>query len=140
MRVLKSFAALAFALILSAAAPATEEPALVGFWYGIGEPDDVSVSYIDAYHADGTYDAAFRKCEHGEAVWSQTAHGIWTLKDGVLKMISDMVDGKPAVYDHSYTIEHIDGSEFHARLHEPDFLFIEKRIDTFEFPPCYLGA
>ncbi len=122
------------------AASADDNSALVGYWYGIGEPEDISISYIDSYHADGTYDADFRKCEHGEAVWRQHAHGHWTLKDGVLRMISDTVDGKPAVYDNSYTIESISGTEFHARLHEPDYLFIEKRIDKFEFPPCYLGA
>ena len=141
MRVFRGVAALAVALLTAAAAPApaTDSPFL-GFWYGIGEPDDPSISYLDGYHADGTYDAMFRKCEHGEAVWMQEAHGTWTFKDGILRMVSDTVDGKPAMYDNSYTIELINGTEFRARLHEPLFLFIERRVEKFEFPPCYLGA
>jgi len=49
-------------------------------------------------------------------------------------------DGKPETFDNSYTIQFATADEFRARLHEPDFLFIEKRIPKFEFPPCYVGA
>jgi hypothetical protein len=55
-------------------------------------------------------------------------------------MISVTIDGKPEVFDNSYTIELSAPNEFRARLHDPDFLFIEKRIEKFEFPPCYVGA
>lgn len=114
--------------------------ALVGFWYGVGEPDDPSISYIDAYAADGTYHAEFRKCVRNEVVWRQTATGNWSIANGVLRMVSVTVNGKPDVFDNSYTIEFSAPNEFRARLHNPDFLFTEKRIDKFEFPPCYVGA
>ena len=141
MRVWTWLVALVLALAVPAsAAPVGDEPSLVGIWYGIGEPDDPDIAYLDAYHADGTYEAAFRKCQYGEEVWRQTASGKWTYKDGVLQMISETVDGKPAVYDSSYTIELLTETEFRARLHEPIYLFIERRVDKFEFPPCYLGA
>jgi hypothetical protein len=122
------------------AAPAVETSVLVGIWYGVGEPDDPSISYIDSYHADGTFNSEFRKCVRGEVVWHQTETGRWSVKNGVLRMISDTIDGKPEVFDNSYTIELAGPDEFQARLHDPDFLFVERRIPKFEFPPCYVGA
>ena len=132
-------------LPLAGAAPAARGLAmpasgLVGNWYGVGEPDDPSISYIDAYAADGTFHSEFRKCVRNEVVWRQTETGRWSVANGVLRMISDTIDGKPEVFDNSYTVESSTPNEFHARLHDPDFLFIEKRIDKFEFPPCYVGA
>ncbi len=129
------------------AAPAGQRPPrpiptspFVGFWYGVGEPDDPSISYIDSYRADGTFNSEFRKCERGEVVWRQTETGKWSVARGVLRMVSETIDGKKASFDNSYTIEATMADEFHARLHDPDFLFVEKRIPKFEFPPCYVGA
>ncbi|MEA2824599.1 MAG: hypothetical protein QOF03_1081, partial [Alphaproteobacteria bacterium] len=112
----------------------------VGNWYGVGEPDDPSISYIDSYQADGTFHSEFRKCERGEVVWHQTETGKWSLSNGVLRMISDTIDGKPDRFDNSYTVELASGDEFRARLHDQGFLFIERRLAKFEFPPCYVGA
>jgi hypothetical protein len=112
----------------------------VGNWYGVGEPDDPSISYIDSYQADGTYHSEFRKCVGTQVVWHQTATGKWSLSNGVLRMISDTIDGKSDRFDNSYTVELAAGDEFRARLHLPSFLFIEKRIEKFEFPPCFVGA
>ena len=128
------------AALLMGAAPQVDPDFFVGHWYGIGEPDDPAVSYIDSYRADGTFSAQFRKCVRGEEVWRQTSSGTWTVKDGVLRMISDTIDGRPELFDNSYTLEFASGDEFRARLHSPDFLFIERRIAKFEFPPCYVGA
>ena len=129
-------------LPLAHAAPAadTNPSPFVGFWYGVGEPDDPSISYIDSYHPDGTFNSEFRKCEKGEVVWRQTETGRWSVNRGVLRMVSETIDGKKEVFDNSYTIESTTADEFHARLHDPDFLFVEKRIAKFEFPPCYVGA
>ncbi|HEY4264950.1 MAG TPA: hypothetical protein VGM72_06500 [Micropepsaceae bacterium] len=127
------------ALSLAQAAPAPVSP-FVGIWYGVGEPDDPSISYIDSYHADGTFNSEFRKCEKGEVVWRQTESGKWFLMGSVLRMESDRIDGKKAKFDNAYEIETVTHDEFHARLHDPDFLFVEKRIPKFEFPPCYVGA
>ena len=121
-------------------APAGVPDSFVGNWYGVGEPDDMSISYIDAYNADGTFHSEFRKCEGTRVVWSQTETGKWSVANGVLRMTSDTIDGKPDHFDNFYTIEQSTPIEFHARLQNPDFLFIEKRIDKFEFPPCYVGA
>ena len=125
---------------LAQAAPAAATSTFVGNWYGVGEPDDPSISYIDAYQADGPFHSEFRKCERDRVVWRQTETGKWSVANGVLRMISDTIDGKPERFDNSYTLELATTNEFHARLRDPDFLFIEKRIDKFEFPPCYVGA
>ena len=128
------------ALLTSGIAPAAQTFSPIGNWYGVGEPDDPSISYIDSYRADGTFHSEFRKCEKTEVVWRQVETGKWSIADGVLRMVSDTIDGKPAVFDNSYMIESGTAGEFHARLRKPDFLFVEKRIAKFEFPPCYVGA
>src|SRR5258708_36875053 len=84
----------------------------VGNWYGVGEPDDPSISYIDSYQADGTFHSEFRKCERGEVVWHPTQTDKWSFSDGVLRMISDTIDGKPDRFDNSFTDEVADAHVF----------------------------
>ena len=61
----------AFAVTQGSAAPASA-PSLVGFWYGIGEPGDPEMFYIDAFSADGKFHAEYRKCEKGKLIYQQT--------------------------------------------------------------------
>jgi len=124
----------------SAASAPSGPPSLAGFWYGIGEPGDPEVFYIDAFHPDGKFNAEYRKCEKGKLVYQQTQSGTWKIEDGVLTINSTVINGKPGKFDHSYDIELLTATEFHARLHDPDFLFVERRIPKFEFPDCYLGV
>ncbi len=135
---------LAAVIVLSVAGQAASAPAaaptVVGFWYGMGEPGDPDVFYIDAFGPDGKFNAEYRKCEKGKLIYSQTQSGTWKVADGVLTINSTMINGKPGKFDHSYTIEMLSATEFHARLHDNDFLFVEKRIPKFEFPDCYYGV
>src|SRR5215467_3492616 len=140
MHQVRVLVALTVAVALGSGASAAINPMFVGNWYGIGEPDDPNIFYIDSYSADGTFHSEYRKCEKGKLIYSQTQSGRWSVANGVLTMNSDVVDGKPQRFDHSYTIESLTQNEFHARYHNPDYLFVEKRIPAFEFPPCYLGA
>jgi hypothetical protein len=140
MRNLRILAVVSIAIAFAGGAMAAANASFVGNWYGIGEPDDPSIFYIDSYHADGTFNSEYRKCEKGKLIYSQTQSGRWSVANGVLTMNSDTVDGKPSHFDHSYTIESLTQGEFHARYHNPDYLFVEKRIPAFEFPPCYLGV
>ena len=131
----------AFALLLlCGSASAADQASLAGFWYGMGEPDDPDIFYIDYYHADGTFNSEYRKCEKGKVSYQQTQSGRWSIANGVLTMNADRVNGKPERFDHSYAIESLTQTEFRARYHNPDYLFVEMRIPAFEFPPCYLGA
>jgi hypothetical protein len=130
---------LVFAAAEGSAAPA-DAPSLVGFWYGIGEPGDPDVFYIDAFSADGRFHAEYRKCEKGKLIYSQTQAGTWKIDDGVLMINSTEINGKPDKFDHSYDIELLTATEFHARLQTNDFLFEERRVPKFEFPDCYLGV
>ena len=125
---------------VSAAPAASAAPTVVGFWYGVGEPGDPEVFYIDAFSADGKFNAEYRKCEKGKLIYTQTQSGTWKVVDGVLTINSTMINGKPGNFDHSYTIELLSATEFQARLHDPDFLFVERRIPKFEFPDCYYGV
>lgn len=143
MRKLRVLFACAVALIVaqnSYAAPAPA-PTLVGNWYGIGEPGDPDIFYIDSYHADGTFNSEYRKCVQGKLAYQQTQSGKWTYRGGVLTMNSNVINGKPGVFDHSYKIESLTATEFQARMVDPtEFLFVQNRIPAFEFPPCYLGV
>ena len=125
---------------MSAGAAAAQDLNFVGNWYGVGEPDDPSISYIDSYSADGTFHSEFRKCQGTQVVWQQSETGKWSVTNGVLRMISDTIDGKPDRFDNFYRLESTQADEFRARLMQPDFLFVEKRIAKFEFPPCYIGS
>jgi len=130
---------LAFAATQGSAAPAGS-PSLVGFWYGVGEPGDAEVFYIDAFSADGKFHAEYRKCEKGKLIYQQTQAGTWKIDDGVLTINSTEINGQPGKFDHSYAIEMLSATEFHARLMDPDFLFMERRVPKFEFPDCFLGV
>ena len=135
---------LAALMLLSAAAQGSAAPAsaptLVGFWYGIGEPGDPEVFYIDAFSADGKFNAEYRKCEKGKLIYQQTQSGTWKIADGVLTINSTMINGKPGKFDHSYTIEMLSATEFHARLHDPDFLFVEKPDPEIRIPGLLFGV
>ena len=125
---------------IESAVAAPVAPTLVGNWYGIGEPGDPDIFYIDSFHGDGTFNAEYRKCEKGKVIYRQTQSGRWRFADGVLTLNSTVINGLPGRFDHYYTIVSMNLTEFQARLHEPDFLFVEKRVPNFEFPPCYLGS
>ena len=90
-----------FAAAEGSAAPASA-PSLVGFWYGIGEPGDPEVFYIDAFSADGKFNAEYRKCEKGKLIYQQTQSGTWKIADGVLTINSTEINGMPGKFDHSY--------------------------------------
>src|SRR5215470_6451727 len=93
------------AMLPARAAPSSDAGPFVGIWYGVGEPDDETISYIDFYHPDGTYNSEFRKCVRNEVVWRQTASGKWSVQNGVLRMSADKVNDRPDRFDNSYTIE-----------------------------------
>ena len=130
----------ALTVIASGGAQAADKADLVGYWYGIGEPDDPAIFYIDYFHADGAYNSEYRKCEKGKLIYQQTQSGTWSVSGDVLTMRADQINGKPDRFDHSYTLESVGEREVRARLHDPDFLFVETRIAAFQFPPCYLGS
>lgn len=139
---IKGICRLLFALICAAfsAQPALTAPApsLVGYWYGLGEPNDPGTYYIDWFHADGRFSAEYRKCDKGKVVFKQTAAGTWKLAKDVLTISVTLSDGKPTRWDQVYTMESLTPTEFQARYQENDFLFIEIRIPTFDFPACYV--
>ncbi|MND04569.1 hypothetical protein D3C83_249120 [compost metagenome] len=58
----------------------------------------------------------------------------------MLTINSTEINGEPGKFDHSYDIVMLSATEFHARLMDPDFLFMERRVPKFEFPDCFLGV
>src|SRR5579872_6266803 len=124
---LKRFLIIPVIIAVSATAAPAQEFSFVGNWYGVGEPDDPSISYIDSYSPDGTFHSEFRKCQGTQVIWQQSETGKWSVTNGVLRMISDTIDGKPDRFDNSYRVEMTQPDEFRARLMQPDFLYVEKR-------------
>ena len=131
---------LAAVILCGFAMPSAADPTLVGIWYSPFQPDEPNVMSLIEFRSDGTFREEFRKCDDGNFVGYQTETGKWSLSNGVLRMVSDTIDGKPDRFENSYTVELASGDEFRARLHTPNFLFIERRLPKFEFPPCYVGA
>jgi len=131
-------ASLLISLGAQAAAPAT--PSLTGIWYGEGQPDDPNVVYLDYFAPDGTFISEFRKYENCKVVGDSVQSGTWTSEGKVQHMVTTQIDGMPAHFEHSYTIELLNDREVHARLQQNGFLFVEQRIDRFEFPNCFRGV
>src|SRR5260370_12350376 len=96
--------ALGMAFLLAQSAEGADKAFFVGNWYGVGEPDDPSISYIDAYQADGTFHSEFRKCERGEGVWHQTDPGKWPLLNGLLPLVSAPLAAQPERSHNSYSL------------------------------------
>jgi hypothetical protein len=128
-------------LLLLPLRPAHAEPSLAGIWYGEGQPDDPDVVYLDFFSADGTFISEFRRYDNCKVVADSVQSGTWTSKGNVQYLVTTQVDGKPADFKHSYTIELLTNTEVRARLREKSkFLFVEQRIDRFQFPNCFRGS
>ena len=108
----------------------------VGNWYGIGEPDDPDIFYIDSYHADGTFNSEYRKCEKGKLIYSQTQSGRWSVADGVEHVTAEMINGTPAKVEDTYKVELLTDSERRIRLDPQGYVFVGHRVASFDFPAC----
>jgi hypothetical protein len=120
--------------------PARAAPSLTGIWYGEGQPDDPNIVYLDFFSADGTFISEFRKYERCVVVGESVQSGIWTAKGQDQNLVTTQIDGDPVHLEHSYTIELLTDAQVRARLKSNGYLFIENRVDRFEFPACFRGS
>ena len=134
--------ALAAALFCMLGVPAIAgaAPSTIGIWYGEGQPDDPKVLQLIEFRANGTFVAEFRKYDGCKVLYRQRESGTWTVDGTRKRMITQRIDGQPADFDDSYTIDRLTQTEQRVR-HEPDgFAFDMKRVEKFEFPTCFYGV
>ena len=125
-------------LLLQGAAPPPS--ALVGIWYGKGQPDDPNVLYLDFFGADGSFLSEFRKYEGCNVVWQQVESGTWSMSGDVQTIVKSAVNGMPTSAQQEYVVEHASAGEIRARHVGTGYLFIERRMERFEFPVCNVGV
>jgi hypothetical protein len=129
---------LSIAILSLLASGATANPA--GLWYGEGQPHDPNILYLDQFNADGTFRSEFRKYERCEIVWVQVEEGRWNLDGDLVVTLTDMVNGRSTSGYQIYRNEGQTENEIRLRHLETDYLFVERRIDSFEFPACWIGS
>jgi hypothetical protein len=133
--------ATAFLGLWACSCSAAPEPSLVGFWLGEGQPDVAGrIVYITEIKNDGTFRSEFRKYEGCRLAETNIETGTWTLNGDVEEMITTEVNGSPVNFGNVYTIELLNETEQRARMHKNNYLFVEKRVAGFQFPPCQGGA
>ena len=115
-------------------------PSLSGIWYGEGQPDDPNIVYLDYFGADGNFISEFRKYERCTVVEDHIESGTWTSKGNVQSLVTTEINGAPVHFEHAYTIEKLTDTQVSARLLGNGYLFVEQRIDRFEFPNCFRAS
>ena len=129
------------AAMLCLPAAAAQTPSLVGFWLGQGQPGlAANIVYVTEIRADGTFTSEFRKYENCRIVETNRESGTWSLNGKVQEMVTTDVNGTRVNFGNTFTIELLTDTEQRARLQKNDYLFVEKRLARFEFPPCQDGA
>ena len=112
----------------------------IGLWYGEGQPHDPNILYLDQFNEDGTFRSEFRKYERCEIVWQQVEEGRWNQDGDLVITVTDTVNGRPSLGYQEYRNEGQAENEIRLRHLETDYLFVERRIDSFEFPACWIGS
>ena len=126
-----------FVLSLAASAAAANP---VGLWYGEGQPHDPNILYLDQFNEDGTFRSEFRIYERCEIVWQQVEEGRWNQDGDLVITLTDTVNGRSILGYQEYRNEGQTENEIRLRHLKTDYLFVERRIDSFEFPACWIGS
>ena len=133
------FLLLLCAVVLSfAPLAATASP--VGLWVGEGQPHDPEIISYDAFSADGTFRFEFRKYDDCEIVYHSIEEGSWIREGDLITTHIYKLNGKPTFYSHVYRYEFESDEEIHVRHLGMGDLYVERRVDSFEFPACWFGS
>ncbi len=121
-----------------AASAAAANPA--GLCVGEGQPHDPEIISYDAFNADGTFRFEFRKYDDCEIVYHTIEEGSWIREGDLITTQIHKLDGKPAFYSHVYRYEFESDEEMRVRHLGMGDLYVERRVDSFEFPACWFGS
>ena len=97
-------------LVTSSAVDAADlsPKAIIGDWYGEGQPGDPNVYWIDHFGSDGSFAIELRHCHGGEGDYHVEA-GSWSFKGKNLRITTDFVNGEAVHYEDEYEIFSFDG-------------------------------
>ena len=121
-------------------ANAQPQNAMLGIWYSTGQPFDPNVVSLTDFRADGTFTAEFRKYDGCRVTFDQRESGTWTTGAGSKRMITLKVNGQPAYFDDEYKIEQLTDAEQRIYSAKLNYVFVEQRVQKFQFPACYYGV
>lgn len=136
-------AATAFALVCFGSARAGNA-SVVGDWYGVGQPHDKEMAYLDHIRPDGTYVSEFIVCR-GKRSEHHIESGTWTSSPDVTRVITKIIDGHAVGFTYDYAMVSNDGKTWIYRIvaSEPEnpnaigYQFQARRVTPdFRIPGC----
>jgi hypothetical protein len=133
--------AILLALTLWAApACAFTQAALLGNWFGTGQPEDRSEMYVDHFLPNGGFHAEHRWCHGGKAL-DHVQTGRWSLSGNTLTIHVAMEDDMRAERDDVYRVVLLDAQRQTTVYLPENFTYRDHRVaDRFQMPSCDLTS
>jgi hypothetical protein len=104
MKTIGPILGIAFALIAVLAcngAVAANRAPVIGDWYGIGQPHDGEMAYLDHIKPDGTYVSEFEVCKGKKSV-HHVESGFWSASPDITRVVTKIIDGHAADFTYDY--------------------------------------
>lgn len=117
---------------------------VVGDWYGLGQPHDKDMAYLDHIKPDGTYVSEFEVCKDKKSE-HHIESGAWTSSPDITRVITKVIDGRPVAFTYDYAMVSNDGKTWVYRIVAADpenpnaigYQFTAKRVGPdFRMPGC----
>src|SRR5205814_2793391 len=129
------------------AVSATYPKAVIGDWYGEGEPNNPRMMFLSHRGAYGAFAIEFRNCSSGNAL-DHSESGTWFGAGGKYTIVTASVDGALVHYVDEYETISDDGRSSRYRLVASDslqssigFVFTATRVSKdFVLPDCQLTS
>jgi hypothetical protein len=139
-----SVAAIILAALLSFAPAYAAGGSVVGDWYGVGQPDDKDMAYLDHIKANGTYVSEFEVCK-GKKTEHHIESGTWSSSPDITRVITTAIDGHGVSFQFDYAMVSNDGKtwSYSIAAAEPEnptvigYRFTARRVSPdFRMPGC----
>ena len=117
---------------------------VVGDWYGLGQPHDKEMAYLDHIKPDGTYVSEFEVC-NGKKSEHHIESGTWSSSPDITRVVTPVIDNRPVHFQYDYAMVSNDGKTWIYRIaaSEPEnpaaigYQFNARRVGPdFRMPGC----
>ena len=88
---------------------------VVGDWYGLGQPHDAEMAYLDHIKPDGTYVSEFEVCR-GKKSEHHIESGAWSSSPDITRVITRIIDGHAVAFTYDYAMVSNDGKTWIYRI------------------------
>lgn len=133
-RALMCLVLLAGLLGVPAMSPAQD---LSGRWYGQGETSGGFLEWMFDLLPDGNFIIEFRAYRECRVVFRQVESGQWSLENGILATISDLINGKAQYSYKSYELQTVRDAEIEYQHRESGRFFRSRRVPAdMPWPAC----